>query len=256
MNEYPMIVNNNPPHGFYVSRGQEYFQKTGKDGYLSNDMKIYHSMDPNNNGVGGTYFDTYEEAQKLADAFNKKGPNMEFNETGTLVELKVQPGDVVENMSSGKRPEILLKNGEVCYNYLGAGYGTPIGLARQQYRLISRAADTPKTWGEMTDAEKGALLLAYHEGKVIEWFHFDNKVWTNVPHNGCLWDEVFAYRIKPEPKRETVTMYGERNRLYWGFSGGEQWPATYRLSFDTLDDKPICGVYKNQNGDIIKLEEL
>ena len=67
----------------------------------------------------------------------------------------------------------------------------------------------------MTDAEKGELLLAHHEGKTIQW---DGIVSTTGTWGGwgdcdddCLWDgtfsrDGFAYRIKPKaPKVETVT---------------------------------------------------
>lgn len=58
-------------------------------------------------------------------------------------------------------------------------------------------SDAPKTWGEMTDAEKGALLLARYEGGVVEAY-LDGG-WR-VSQAAYCWDHDRAYRIRPEPK--------------------------------------------------------
>ena len=69
----------------------------------------------------------------------------------------------------------------------------------------------PKLWRDMTPEEKDALLLAHHEGKVIEWRVYGK--WKHCP------DAVgkhgrYAYRVRPEPTRETFTLWiypdGER----------------------------------------------
>jgi hypothetical protein len=61
--------------------------------------------------------------------------------------------------------------------------------------------DTPKLWKDMTDEEKGALLLAHHDGKEIEFWAYCEWIGINP-----FWLDDFAYRVKPEePKRETVT---------------------------------------------------
>ncbi len=61
--------------------------------------------------------------------------------------------------------------------------------------------DTPKLWRDMTPEEKGALLLAHHEGRGIEIATRDHKAWYDA---NPTWQENFAYRVKPEPKVETV----------------------------------------------------
>ena len=97
-----------------------------------------------------------------------------------------------------------------------------------------------KTLGEMTDAEIGALVRAKNEGKVIEWF-FE-----------CAWVEAYkpvfdaintAYRVRPEPKRETVTLFGKVTDKYWG----RDFPVsndTYRIVFDLIDGRPDCDSIK------------
>jgi hypothetical protein len=133
-------------------------------------------------GEGGTYFDTREEAQELADRFNGDLPH----------------------------------------------------------------ADDPKTWGEMTDAEKGALLLAHHEGKLIEAYTSDGwrKVSNNIGFSGM------KYRVRPEPKRDTVEMTcGISPRGFWcaGSEKSEHFD-THRITFDTIDGDPDC--------DSIRMEAL
>lgn len=94
---------------------------------------------------------------------------------------------------------------------------------------------TQKTWVEMTDAEKGALLLAHHEGKVIEldwgfgWHQWDEETPFSETHQ--------AIRIKPEPKRETMEFMMYHN-------GGAPHVAlymsnpTHRITFTTTGGEP------------------
>jgi hypothetical protein len=69
------------------------------------------------------------------------------------------------------------------------------------------ASSTPKTWGEMTDAEKGELLLANLDGN-LQYGTYSFNGHPGGWNDKCNWffDEKSYYRIKPEPKRETVTL--------------------------------------------------
>ena len=92
-----------------------------------------------------------------------------------------------------------------------------------------------KPWRDMTDAEKGALLLAHHRGEAIEFLVGDDWSYVKYP----VWEVEIAYRTRPPaPKRETVTLRGNADRGF-DFSG---WGAadTHTLQFDTLDGKPDC----------------
>jgi hypothetical protein len=112
----------------------------------------------------------------------------------------------------------------------------------------------PKLWKDMTPEEKGALLLAHHEGKVIEWnsTHAPGD-WGDWGACGedCLWDgewggDGFAYRVKPEPEREKVTaricLTGDGSSLHmdaeYGYDnyGKDHLYAT--VTFDVIDGKP------------------
>ena len=71
-------------------------------------------------------------------------------------------------------------------------------------------SDTPKIWHDMTDAEKGALLLAHHEGKVIEILMPVGSYWREIGVNETThFCTNSIYRIRPEPMRLTV---GKRYR--------------------------------------------
>ena len=61
--------------------------------------------------------------------------------------------------------------------------------------------NTPKLWKDMTDAEKGTLLLASHRGEAIQYWN--GASYHNMPEYS-EWFGFQAYRIKPKaPKVET-----------------------------------------------------
>lgn len=104
--------------------------------------------------------------------------------------------------------------------------------------------DTPKLWRDMTPEEKGALLLAEHEGKVIEVFGLlCPDMWNpDFP----VWEDECAYRIQPEPKRETMTAklcitscgksFHMEPHFLRGHYGDDDFYFT--LTFDLIDGKP------------------
>jgi hypothetical protein len=110
----------------------------------------------------------------------------------------------------------------------------------------------PKLWKDMTPEEKGALLLADHEGKVIEWnsTHAFTGEWGEweACDEDCLWDgewggDGFAYRVKPN--REKVTA-----RICLTAQGASMYMESARdipsqkdhlcatLTFDVIDGNP------------------
>ena len=100
------------------------------------------------------------------------------------------------------------------------------------------AEKTPKRWGDMTSEEKGALLLAHHEGKVIEVRAENCDIW--YIRENPNWSENGIFRIRHEPVVETVVMHGEQSYCgFWGFDTGSN-TAEYRITFDTIDGEPDC----------------
>jgi len=92
--------------------------------------------------------------------------------------------------------------------------------------------DGQKIWRNMTPEEKGALLLAEHEGKVIEFIGGGVEDWSKAEPK---WADWCAYRVRPD--RETVTLYGSEDKA---FGKCIQHNDTHRITFDTVDGKPDC----------------
>lgn len=96
--------------------------------------------------------------------------------------------------------------------------------------------DTRKTFGEMTDAEKGALLLAHHEGKAIMVSAVRGGYSeTSDP----LWLDQCVYFVKPEPVVETATLYFKvsgRGIIRPALSR----EADYKLEYTYTDGDPDC----------------
>lgn len=147
---------------------------------------------------------------------------------GTLKELNVKPGDVVEcvygyNCWTVGRHYAVDENCEVQYDTRGYWSVSP----QCTFRIISRASDAPKLWHDMTPKEKGALLLAHHEGKVIEVF-CNNTTW--LPIGSPTWINYYAYRVRQKPKVEThkhvVFAHGERRFTEYKTIGGKvEWSS-------------------------------
>lgn len=107
-----------------------------------------------------------------------------------------------------------------------------------EYREEPKVKTKPKTWGEMTPEEKGALLLAHHEGKPIENTATRNGSWiVSTPY----WASEFAYRVKPhEPKVEKVTGHYWRFEEMNLFSGANVYMSSHRITFNLIDGVPDC----------------
>ena len=168
-------------------------------------------------------------------------------ETGTLAELNVKPGDVVECVGLGRPSNSHYVTFGKQYAILRDGWfiddeGDLCRGHSNMFRIVSRASATPKTWGEMTDEEKSALLLADYQGKTIEFINgYDVKDWKKaVPK----WADFCSYRVKPEPKRETVYCWWNGHNVH----NKNHTDRTHRITFDLIDGKPDCAS--------IRMEEL
>jgi hypothetical protein len=96
--------------------------------------------------------------------------------------------------------------------------------------------EQPKIWRDMTPAEKGALLLARHEGKAIE-LQIGEGGWVKVLPS---WNPDAAYRVKPEPTVETVTLGGFEWNTTWYFKVDHDSRRTHRITFNLIDGQPDC----------------
>lgn len=96
--------------------------------------------------------------------------------------------------------------------------------------------DTPKTWGEMTDAEKGALLLDWNDNHARNVQQWNGSEWIGMATG--RFGRVTAYRIKREPKRETEIYEWNTAYGFYGTDGDDDPKTTHRITFDTIDGEP------------------
>lgn len=144
------------------------------------------------------------------------------DETGTLAELDVKPGDVVElvrgisNMYNGHTYTIQQDGKILDNNGSGQYYGFVDdfvdGICYDvTFRIISRSSDTPKTSSKSWP----------HNGEWSNWFMsgVDGTIKNSLMHGeecevetqklaGCK-QVAYRFRIKPKPVRETVTLYAD-----------------------------------------------
>jgi len=152
-----------------------------------------------------------------------------MSDVGTLKELDVKPGDVVECVNGYTHAytgEKYTVNAEYEVN------GRKIeNINLSLFRIISRA-NAIKLWRDMTDAEKGALLLAHHEGKEVQGTRLDiPDDWRRT----AIGLDNHAYRIRPEPQIEVVTVHYQKD-------GATVMPVangyTHRITFNKIDGNP------------------
>lgn len=115
--------------------------------------------------------------------------------------------------------------------------------------------DTPKIWGEMTDAEKGAMLLAHHEGKVIQCLYHKCDGWVDI--GDPIWAFEGRYRIKPEPVVGEAVLHGGGDYGCGNacFSDEDIECDTHTLTLPTLDGDLVTGEFANEDGMKVVIEE-
>ena len=57
-----------------------------------------------------------------------------------------------------------------------------------------------ETESKMSTVEKIAIMQAYVDGKTIEYFYKEGKIWDECSFPSWNW-LAFNYRVKPEPKK-------------------------------------------------------
>lgn len=117
--------------------------------------------------------------------------------------------------------------------------------------------DTPRTWKDMTDAEKGALLLAHHEGKVIEFAALGRDSWVAINWS-FDWIPEHAYRIKTEPVAGEVVLGGWMNSetdCYFDCEDSNLGIKHLLITLPTLDGQLITGEFTGPDGHLIKMEK-
>lgn len=94
-------------------------------------------------------------------------------------------------------------------------------------------------WGEWSVEARGAVALAFVERDEIEVFDdtLAQPAWE-TSGLGCV--DSHAYRIPPEPKRETVQLKGYRyGSKKWTFGVIAAKADTHSITIPTIDGKPV-----------------
>ena len=86
---------------------------------------------------------------------------------------------------------------------------------------------------DMSDIEKGALLLAKHQGKPLQYLSF-NSTWADMGWNSSFADGA-TYRVKPQPVVEEFTYYTKGKYLYGSKEGGGM---THKVILTIVDGVP------------------
>lgn len=181
--------------------------------------------------------------------------NGETWEEGALKDLNVQEGDVLawvkaadgykfyDDRLKGVEDFVVKHSGKVWSESAQDGFTTKCS---HTFRVVSRA--TPKkeeypTWDEMTPEEKGALLLAHHEEKVIE-SSYKGGDWGVV--ESPIWYTDYCFRVKPDTK--VVTLWGPSPN--GSFTGGPNEGDTHKVTYNLVDGEVDCDSIK-----MVKLED-
>ena len=113
-------------------------------------------------------------------------------------------------------------------------------------------SDSPRKLREMSTTEIGELMRSFNEdGAEIEVW--DGVIWKKVPWSGPGWYWSAAYRVKPEPVRETATLYGYVQVPGNGIQFDNLWKPdrdnTIEITFDLVDGEPDVSSIKMKKMD-------
>jgi len=119
------------------------------------------------------------------------------------------------------------------------------------------APESPKLWLDMTPEEKGVFWVKVYSGGVVE-VSYDAKNWKVDGNFEPDTYPLIYYRIRPETKRETVTLYGADRAVKgrsWSFIGrGDD--ATHRITVPLIDGDLPPGTYTSPEGNTITVDRI
>jgi hypothetical protein len=115
--------------------------------------------------------------------------------------------------------------------------------------------EAPKLWRDMTPEEKGAFWVKVYRGGAVEYSR-DAIEW----HPDYTFEPDFHgdlyYRIRPEPKRETVTVTGGLGSAWGFYEYGTSPSETHSITFDMIDGDLPPGTYTHPDGHTITVERI
>jgi len=88
--------------------------------------------------------------------------------------------------------------------------GTDAAPAREPIKIKPNG---PTLWRDMTDEEKGALLLADHEGADIHVWEPLAEAWRLLDFGEFMFLDYRAYRVEPAATREPIKIQGPSGEI-------------------------------------------
>lgn len=140
-------------------------------------------------------------------------------ETGTLKDLNVNVGDTLRWVTANGVLKIQKNYNSMFENVVFTGrldggvsfvneFGDTDGFSKNTPHIFAvkkRAEnDNSKPWINLTNEEKGALLLANHQGETIQILN--DIVWEDI-FGAPLWTDNKCFRVKPEPVVMTRSLF-------------------------------------------------
>lgn len=181
---------------------------------------------------------------------------------GTLTQLNVKVGDKVRPIKN-LRGEVIRSGRVQVISKADPDYGWYEGYtmdkAHRDYHRLGEEIifrleeEAMKLWKDMTACEKGALLLAYHEGKTIEYHYLTDKNWNEAKkgvRSNLGWIDDYYYRVKPEPVVTEVVRYGQVYDGVEPWGGGFAYSMvqgrkdTHKITFNLVEGEPDCNSIK------------
>lgn len=119
----------------------------------------------------------------------------------------------------------------------GVKFGDLSPAEQERLKLARISDELPPYWKDLTDEQKGKLLLAHHEGKVIEYFTLAGG-WRECPTPH--WSGNYCYRVKlPEPEPVVKEVFFCWDSAWSNLIGGP-----FQISFNIVDGVPDCSSVK------------
>lgn len=219
-------------NGWYISSPKD--EKNGDFIYLKDDMTFHSHM----TGIGGTYFQTQEEAQSVLDKFNALP-------MGTLEELDVKPDDHVMYIRGDLLDYSNQYGGTISVvDEYGGTKVHPDGSQGWQsnsqhiFKLISRAEK--EKWPH--NGEWSNWYISTLDGTIDNSLMRGKECEVEKQKLGKTKQIAYRFRVKPEPKRKTETYYyNHESRIITALVYDD---TTHKIKLDTLDGEPVCSSIK------------
>ena len=168
-----------------------------------------------------------------------------MQEIGTLAELDVNPGDMVEFFKATKGYERYeAKHRGVAMTVLPSGGVTFTGSDGTRNGFSANTPHTFRIVSRATPVEPASEEITWGE-----WGDFEPDMWSTYQFQKVNGVEQWRYPVPKQPVVETVTLSGGYFGAYgWRFENGiSGWNVTYCITFETKDGEPDWSTLRGED---------